>query len=607
MLRRSLLVFAGVISLGAVALVAQPPGPPRDGDPKGDVFKGGFGPPGMGAKRPILKQFDKNGDGWLDDEERKEAREFVKKNAGGRGGFGKGPPGGFKMKGGGEAEKPRPGPKVAVADAPKYPGKPLYDGKILRTIFLEFTSSDWEKELEDFHGTDVEVPATMTVDGKTYKNVGVHFRGASSYMMVPTGSKRSFNVSMDLADKRQRLYGSKTLNLLNGHDDASMMSTVLFSHIARQYIPCPQANFVKVVVNGESWGVYASVEQFDKHFIEENFKTKKGHRWKVRGNPGARSGLEYTGDNVADYKRRFEMKSEDNAKAWQDLIKLCKTLNTTPPDQLVEALKPMLDIEGVLWFLALDIALINNDGYWVRASDYSLFQDEKGIFHVVPHDMNEAFHGAMGGPGFGPPGGGMFRPFGGPGQDKDKDKFDGPPRDREKDKFDGPPREREKGDGPPRDREKDKGDDKGRGPMGRPGGGLGGRNGLELDPLTGLDSARMPLRSKLLAVPELRTRYLEHVRTIAKESLDWEKLGPVIADYRKLIEKEVEADTRKLESYAAFQKATADTVAPPPPAGEGQPRRRPGNELSLRAFAEGRRKYLLELPAIRELPPAGKR
>ena len=58
-------------------------------------------------------------------------------------------------------------------------------------VFLEFDNQDWEAELQDFHGTDVEVPATLTMDGKKYPNVGVHFRGMSSYMGVPAGSKRS--------------------------------------------------------------------------------------------------------------------------------------------------------------------------------------------------------------------------------------------------------------------------------------------------------------------------------------------------------------------------------------------------------------------------------
>ena len=63
-----------------------------------------------------------------------------------------------------------------------------------------------------------------------------------------------------------------------------------------------------------------------------------------------------------------------------------------------------VDVDGVLWFLALDNALINSDGYWTRASDYTLYLDEKGKFHVIPHDMNEAFRPA-GGPGMGGPGG----------------------------------------------------------------------------------------------------------------------------------------------------------------------------------------------------------
>ena len=70
--------------------------------------------------------------------------------------------------------------------------------------------------------------------------------------------------------------------------------------------------------------------------------------------------------------------------------------------------------------------------------------------------------------------------------------------------------------------------------------------GVDLDPLVGLDDARKPLRSRLLAVPSLKARYLDHVRTIAEEWLDWNRLGPVVARYRALIEKEVEHDTRKL-------------------------------------------------------------
>src|SRR5262249_44833785 len=150
----------------------------------------------------------------------------------------------------------KPGPRVTPAEVKNYPRAGLYEPTVLRTIFIDFEDKDWEAELADFYKTDVQVPATLTVDGKRHRDVGVHFRGMSSYFMVPAGYKRSLNLSLDFAHKKQRLYGYKTLNLLNGADDPTFLHTVLYAHVARQYIPAPKANLVKVVINGESWGIY---------------------------------------------------------------------------------------------------------------------------------------------------------------------------------------------------------------------------------------------------------------------------------------------------------------------------------------------------------------
>src|SRR5690606_11412226 len=132
------------------------------------------------------------------------------------------------------------------------------------------------------------------------------------------------------------------------------------------------------------------------------------------------------------------------------------------------------------------VALMNSDGYWTRASDYTMYRGRDGRFHLVPHDMNEAFRAGGG------PGGGR-----------------------------------------------------------RPGG--GGDVGLKLDPLVGLDDKSKPLRSRLLAVPSLRKRYLENVRKIAEEDLDWKNLGPIVADFRELIGAEVAVDTRKLATTEQFE------------------------------------------------------
>jgi hypothetical protein len=60
-------------------------------------------------------------------------------------------------------------------------------------------------------------------------------------------------------------------------------------------------------------------------------------------------------------------------------------------------LAPHLDIEGALKFLALEVVFVNTDGHWTRASDYSLFENEQGRFHVLPYDFNEAM--GVDGPG----------------------------------------------------------------------------------------------------------------------------------------------------------------------------------------------------------------
>jgi hypothetical protein len=384
MFLRTPLQFAFVAAaLAAPALVAQPGPPPFFGG-------GGFG--GMQTDIKLVQMFDKDGDGRLDKEERKAARQYVVKLP-------------RRRRGWGGAGATRPGPKFAVNDAKIYTSESIYDLKVLRTLFLDFEDADWEAEMADFYGTDVDIPATLTVDGKVYKDVGVHFRGNSSFFTVPAGLKRSMNVSLDFVHGKQRLGGYRTLNLLNSHTDPTHMRTVLFNEIAREYIPAPKANFMRVVINGENWGIYPNSQQFNSDFTMENYGSRKGARWHVPGSPRARGGLNYIGDDPAQYKYNYQIKTKDDPASWADFIKLCKTLSTTPVDQLEEALAPMLDIDGALRFLAVDMALLNSDGYWIRQSDYNIYEDEKGRFHVIPHDANETLREAE--MGWGGNGGGI--------------------------------------------------------------------------------------------------------------------------------------------------------------------------------------------------------
>ena len=125
---------------------------------------------------------------------------------------------------------------------------------------------------------------------------------------------------------------------------------------------------------------------------------------------------------------------------------------------------------------------------------------------------------------------------------------------------------------------------------GFPQGGFSSRK-VDLDPLYGLNDNSKPMRSRLLQIPSLQKIYLDHIKTIATDSLDWNKLGPVVARFRTLIQDEVKLDTRKLESYEAFLNTTADKVSEK---ANNSPNPRMNQEMPLRTFADERRQFLLK-------------
>ena len=502
-------------------------------------------PPLLQEERKVVRQFDANRDGRLDATERKAARTWLADQppTGLAAMFGRGPGGLSAIRAGRGYAPTTPGRRLTPADTRSGGKAPLYDTGVLRTIFLEFENAEWEKELEAFYNTDVEVPATLTVDGAVYRDVGVHFRGASSFMFVPEGSKRSLNVALDFVHEDQRLLGYRTLNLLNVNSDPTFTRALLYAEVSRHYLPTPKANYVRVAINGESWGVYINTQQYNSDFLREWFKTTRGARWKVPGSPFGQGGMRYLGEDLEAYKKIYEIKTRDDPKSWAALTNVFRVLTETPLDTLEATLAPIFNIDGALRFLALEIALVNTDGYWTRASDYNIYLDEQGRIHILPHDVNEAFEEEGAGPG---------RGRGGP---------PAPPGP-------APAAVGQRGAAPPAG--------------GRPGlppfPPTFGRARVDLDPLIGLDDATKPLRSRLLAVPALRARYLAYVQEIAQKWLDWNTLEPLVRQYQNLIAEEVKVDTRKLYSWERFQNDVA------------------GGPNNLKDFVDRRRTFLLKTP-----------
>ncbi len=395
------------------------PSPDRGGRTRGG---GGRGGSRRGQRVELIPKFDKDDDGILDKAERSAARKYVEEQRNSDGGVDRGQRGGRPARpdgarggqpssrgnrGGrpdprGGGNRPAPEPRDFSKAERLEPGTDndlgtkLYDESTLRTLFIKFKDNEWMEEMEAFYRTDVAVPADLTVDGKLYKNVGLKFRGNSSFRSVSPDLKRSMNLYIDHKHSDQKLLGYKTLNLLNANSDPTFMREVIYSHVARDYIPAFKGNFVKVVINGESWGIYSHIQQFNKDFLEDNFGTRDGVRWKIGAGGGGSGNLRYPGEKKEDYTG-FQQRTEGKAEAWKELQQFTKLLDETPIEELAEKLNGRLDIDSAMWSLALE-CVFQDEGYFTRGSDYNLYLDPDGRFHLLQHDGNEVMS-IPGGPG----------------------------------------------------------------------------------------------------------------------------------------------------------------------------------------------------------------
>ena len=433
-----------------------------------------------------------------------------------------------------------------------YPNAPLYDTGTIRTVFLQFEAADWEQELAAFNNTDVDVPAIATIDGKVYKGVGVHFRGMSSYFMVPEGRKRSLNLSFDFADEKQDAWRIQDTQPVERRRRSQLPASRPLHRDRLALCSDAEDELHARRHQRRKLGAVPQRATVQQGLHPRRLASTKGARWKVPGSPGGQAGFNYLGDNVADYKQFYTITSKDDPKAWADLIKVFKVLKETPPDKLESALAPIFDVDGALKFLAVEVALVNTDGFWTRASDYSLYEDENGKIHIVPHDVNEGMGPEEGGRRGGGPGGFVIR-GGGPG---------------------GPPPGMGDPNGPPPP-PMGPGGPGGRGGFGR--GGPAGRGPIWIRSSASTTTARRSDRSCSRCRRCVRSTWRTCTTSPTNGSTGKHSV-PSRRSTTTLIAADVTMDTRKLFDNAAFENGIA----------------------SVKSFVDARRAYLLKAttPAI---------
>lgn len=285
----------------------------------------------------------------------------------------------------------------------------LYNLENINTIEITFKDENWQEMLEllKLEGKK-RLEADLVLNGVSYKSVGVRYKGNSSYFNPRSKGieKLPFNIKSDYKIEDQKFDGKyDRIKLSNVFADPSFIREVLAYKIAGVYSYAPKANFAKLVINGQDFGIYTNTQSVNDVFLEEYFGSAEGaflkcdkadKKIEVAAQCGKSyfSSLKYIGKDSSCYFNYYELKSD---KGWADFIALCKILNKNP-----EQIETILDVDKTLWMHAFNFVLVNLDSYAGRlCHNYYMYQSANGLFTPIIWDLNLAF-GVFKFPGGGP-------------------------------------------------------------------------------------------------------------------------------------------------------------------------------------------------------------
>ena len=182
--------------------------------------------------------------------------------------------------------------------------------------------------LFSFGDNNTRIKADIVIDGNTYRECGVRYKGFSSWNSDEV--KNPFNINLDYTYKNQNHQAYKKLKLSNVIYDPSFVREALSYSIAREYIPSSGANYANVYINDTLIGLYSNVEAVDDCFMDKHFGSHKNPFFK--GNPenlqypfGENANLAHShGTDSSGYMDYYKLESD---YGWTELYKFIDVLN----------------------------------------------------------------------------------------------------------------------------------------------------------------------------------------------------------------------------------------------------------------------------------------
>lgn len=286
------------------------------------------------------------------------------------------------------------------------PGASVFGTDQVLKIELTFSQPAYWDSLVANYATETlmmaDVKITDALGVNTYPSIGIRLKGNSSYNHP--GNKKSFKIDFNEYVPGQNHDGLKKINFNNCFKDPSFMREKLFFDVCKAAdVPAPRVNYANVYMNGTFWGFYDMVEQIDDQFLDWNILNDAGNLFKAGDNFGGSNlaaDLIYYGTLASDYTVRYELKTNETANDWSDLISLLNYINNSSDANFEAQFSTKFNSTKLLRSIALDNLFSNLDSYLNSARNYYIYHNTfTDKWEWIKWDANETFGLYSSGPG----------------------------------------------------------------------------------------------------------------------------------------------------------------------------------------------------------------
>lgn len=258
-----------------------------------------------------------------------------------------------------------------LAAEPRPPGDALFSDPAIRHFKIDITDAELQRLRRD-HKTYVR--ATVSAGEQRFEEAGVRLKGVGSFR--PLDDKPSFAVKFDEFQPGQRYCGLDKIMLNNSSQDRSYLSEYLCTSLYRDAgAPAARVTFARVTFNGRELGLYVLIEAMNKTFLRQHFR-----------NP---NGVLYEG-----YARDIdkELEHDGGPPSDQSDVRALAAAAGLPAEERLPELRKLLDVDGLMSFLAVGMLIAQHDSYALNRNNYRLYRDpDSGRFAMIAHGIDGSF------------------------------------------------------------------------------------------------------------------------------------------------------------------------------------------------------------------------